>query len=91
MADVGAKRGRQKAGASVGEANHAQTMVDAGEVGAGRSSIHKQLVQNEIGAWPDHKRDEYEERAAILEFDAKLTRENAEIVAFQMMKKAMRK
>lgn len=54
-------------------------------------AIHHQLIRNELGTWPDHKRDEYEERAAILEFLAKLTRENAEIVAFQMMKKAMRK
>jgi hypothetical protein len=54
-------------------------------------SIHHQLIRNELGTWPDNQREEYEERAAILEFDAKLTRENAEIVAFQMMKKAMRK
>lgn len=50
-----------------------------------------EMILNATGSWPEAKRDEYFERAAILEFDAKLTRANAELVAFQQMKRAEKK
>jgi len=41
-------------------------------------------------AWPERWRDEFEERAAILEFDAGLIRRDAEKKAFAQVFKLMR-
>lgn len=54
-------------------------------------SLHHELIRNEISTWSSDRKDEYYERCAILEYDAKLLRANAEIVAFQQMKRAERK
>jgi len=53
-------------------------------------SIQSELIRNEVGTWSPELRDLYEERCGILEYDAKLNRENAQLVAFQQMKKAKR-
>lgn len=37
----------------------------------------------EIASWPEDKRDAYEERAAILEYDAGFSRDEAEWLAYQ--------
>lgn len=52
------------------------------------SALHQQLIANEIGTWAPDRRDEFYERAAIIEFDGKQPRANAELMAFQQMKKA---
>lgn len=53
--------------------------------------IQTEMLLNALGSLSQDQRDQYEERAAILEFDAKRTRKNAELVAFQQMKRAERK
>jgi hypothetical protein len=38
-------------------------------------------------SWPDYLKDEFEERSAIIEYDGKQTRANAELQAYlQIMK-----
>jgi hypothetical protein len=36
----------------------------------------------EIASWPEYRRDAYEERAAILEYDAGFSRDEAERLAY---------
>jgi hypothetical protein len=48
-------------------------------------SDNKKLTDKElqeIASWPEDKRDAYEERAAILEYDAGFSRDEAEWLAY---------
>lgn len=54
-------------------------------------NIQTEMLLNAIGTWPDAKKDEFYERAAILEFDAGRTRQNAELLAYQQMMGAEKK
>ena len=47
-------------------------------------------IEHAIKDWTEAKRDEFEERAAILEFDAGHKRGNAELLAYQQIMKVNR-
>ena len=53
--------------------------------------IQWEIMLNEIGTWSPDRQDEFQERAAIREFLAGNTRANAELLAFQELKRAERK
>lgn len=43
-----------------------------------------------VAKWPEDLREEFEERAAIIEFDAKIIRPNAEGMAYRQILKEHR-
>ena len=53
--------------------------------------IQTEMLLNALGSLSPDKRDEYEERAAILEYLAGHPRKTAELLAFQQLKRAEKK
>jgi len=45
----------------------------------------------EVGSWPEELRGEWDERAAIMELDGNLTRNEAEYLAFEDVERRIRK
>lgn len=54
-------------------------------------SQHDTPVLRAIKDWTQDQVDEFEERAAIIEFDGNTRRSNAELLAFQQIMRARRK
>ena len=54
-------------------------LVELGSIGSNGSAPPRQMLESDI------LREEFEERAAIMKFDGKLTREEAELAAWALL------
>lgn len=49
-----------------------------------------QRARQEINTWPQERIDEWHERAAIMQYDGGLSRENADLLAWKAIKEEMK-